>query len=386
MKFAKVFLVLLLGALFVFSTTTGAFAKGGKKHGKVREYWIAAETVDWDFAPRGENVIFGEPTLPPPWDCSEPPFDPNPGGGCTLRAKKVRYIEYTEGFGAPITQPPWLGVLGPIIRAEVGDKVIVHFKNDTGGSVFEGAYGMHPHGFRYNKDNEGAVYFNVNSNGGFGAGAQINPGEIFDYEWFADKDSGPGSMDPSSLVWWYHSHIDEPFETNLGLLGPIVIVRKGWAKEVEWPAGSGLIRPVPRDVDKELVACYFIFDEGLSADHINPPLPGEEGLAGAEAGLMHAINGYIFGNLEGLIMNKGDRVRWYNMGMGNEVDLHTAHWHGKVVEYGNRFFNTKTDVVELLPGSMKTVTMKADNRGEWIMHCHVADHIDAGMLTTFLIK
>jgi FtsP/CotA-like multicopper oxidase with cupredoxin domain len=35
---------------------------------------------------------------------------------------------------------------------------------------------------------------------------------------------------------------------------------------------------------------------------------------------------------------------------------------------------------------MITATMKADNPGEWMYHCHVADHIDAGMLTSYTIE
>lgn len=46
-----------------------------------------------------------------------------------------------------------------------------------------------------------------------------------------------------------------------------------------------------------------------------------------------AINGYMYGNLNGLNMEAGDKVYWYLMGMGNEVDIHTAHWHGHSVEY-----------------------------------------------------
>lgn len=34
---------------------------------------------------------------------------------------------------------------------------------------------------------------------------------------------------------------------------------------------------------------------------------------------------------------------------------------------------------------MITVDMKVDNPGEWMIHCHVADHMDAGMMTTFQI-
>jgi hypothetical protein len=45
---------------------------------------------------------------------------------------------------------------------------------------------------------------------------------------------------------------------------------------------------------------------------------------GQEAGLMHAMNGYIFGNLTGLEVNRDDRVRWHLIGMGTEVDLRTG--------------------------------------------------------------
>jgi len=122
----------------------------------------------------------------------------------------------------------------------------------------------------------------------------------------------------------------------------------------------------PRDVNREFVMAFVIFNE----------------LNGEEPGLMHGINGYIFGNLRGLEMNSGDKVRWYLLGMGNEVDLHTPHWHGKTVKVGFH----RTDTVELLPGSMVTADMVADNPGTWMIHCHVADHIEAGMMTTYTIR
>jgi FtsP/CotA-like multicopper oxidase with cupredoxin domain len=90
----------------------------------------------------------------------------------------------------------------------------------------------------------------------------------------------------------------------------------------------------------------------------------------------------MFGNLPGLVMQNGERVRWHLLGMGNEIDLHTAHWHGKTLRYRQRH----TDVIELLPGSMATADMRADNPGTWLYHCHVADHIDAGMHATYTIR
>ena len=76
-------------------------------------------------------------------------------------------------------------------------------------------------------------------------------------------------------------------------------------------------------------------------------------------------------------MNEGERVRWYLFGLGSKNDLHTAHWHD-----GPRVLDEVrggTDVVELLPASMKVADMVADNPGQWLFHCHVAEHMANGM-------
>src|SRR5262249_48753889 len=69
------------------------------------------------------------------------------------------------------------------------------------------------------------------------------------------------------------------------------------------------------------------------------------------------------------------------LSMGNEKDLHTPHWHGKTVDYQHRH----ADVVELLPGSMATADMTADNPGTWLYHCHVSDHMENGMMSTYTV-
>lgn len=53
------------------------------------------------------------------------------------------------------------------------------------------------------------------------------------------------------------------------------------------------------------------------------------------------INGLVFGNLHGLNINAGDKVYWYLMGMGNEIDIHTAHFHGHSFEYKVKNFNAQ---------------------------------------------
>ncbi|HXM66103.1 MAG TPA: multicopper oxidase domain-containing protein [Candidatus Acidoferrum sp.] len=294
-----------------------------------RHYYIAAEEVNWDYAPSNHNLLTGEP-LPPPWLQKH-------------QWPKTRFIEYTDDtFTTPKPQPEWLGILGPVIRAEVGDEVLVEFFNRT-----QNFHNMHPHGLHYDKNSEGAFYLP------FGKGAHVGPGIKYTYHWFATPASGPGPGQPSSIVWWYHAH--EGREINAGLLGPIVVTAKGKAN----PDGS------PKDVDREFIASFMIFDQlGIRPE-----------------GQFYAINGYIFGNLPGLTMKQGEKVRWHLLGMGNEIDLHSPHWHGETVTYEGR----NTDVVELLPGSMKTVDMVADNPGTWMFHCHVLDHMEAGMMAVFTI-
>jgi manganese oxidase len=296
-----------------------------------RNYYIAAEDVTWNYAPSGHNLMNGNP-IPQPWSKK-------------VEWAKSRFIEYTDDtFTTPKRQPDWLGILGPVIRAEVGDEIVVDFLNRG-----HRGHDLHPHGLRYDKSNEGSLYLPV------AKGAFVAPGAKYTYHWFANKFSGPGPGQPSSIVWWYHSHVDAGVEINAGLLGPIIVTAKGKAN----PDGS------PKDVNREFVASFMIFDE----------------MGGKPAGQFYAINGFIFGNLPGLMMKQGDKVRWYLLGMGNEIDLHTPHWHGETVTDGRR----NTDVIELLPGSMVTVDMLADNPGTWMFHCHVEDHMEAGMMAVYTI-
>ena len=300
--------------------------------GATRHYYIAAEDTTWDYAPSKADLIHSD-MLPP---------DPRHAGTIW---KKTRYVEYADtSFSTPKEQPPWLGLLGPIIRAEVGDTIIVDFLNRSAKP-----HGIHPHGLRYDKASEGALY------APFGTGARIVPGARFRYRWVADSESGPLPNGPSSVVWVYHSHVDEAVEANLGLMGAIIVTARGKAK----PDGT------PRGVGREFVTMFMIFDE----------------LQGRPEGFFYTINGYIFGNVPGLAMIKGERVRWHLLGMGDENDVHTAHWHGQTVRGGDRY----TDVVELLPASMVSVDMNADNVGTWLFHCQVSEHMENGMMATFTI-
>lgn len=318
--------------------------------GQTREYWIAAEKAIWDYAPSGKNLIRPKMGLQV-W-------------GDHLKYHKYRYIQYTDGsFKKKVTQPKWMGILGPQIRAEEGDTIKVHFYNKA-----DKMLSMHPHGVHYDKANEGA---DMKSEGDM-----VKPGKKFTYTWTADNSSAPGPNDPSSIVWLYHSHVDSVTEIYDGLIGSIVITKKGMARSKSDPR--------PKDVEQAFTTMYMIFDENgrdIVGGNPNYKHDSPEAEAFEEGNLKHAINGYIFGNLQGLVANQGDRVRWHLLAMGTEVDIHTAHWHGKTVLNNGR----RTDVVELLPASMVSVDMITDNPGNWLYHCHVTDHITAGMSTRYSV-
>jgi hephaestin len=100
-----------------------------------------------------------------------------------------------------------------------------------------------------------------------------------------------------------------------------------------------------------------------------------------ETNLKHSVNGYLYGNMPMITMHKGQRIRWYVMSMGTEVDLHTPHWHGNDVLVGGM----RMDVVSLLPAGMIVADMVPDNVGTWLFHCHVNDHIAAGMQARYQV-
>jgi hephaestin len=182
-------------------------------------------------------------------------------------------------------------------------------------------------------------------------------------------------------MWMYHSHVDEIADVYAGLMGPIVVTSHDMAR----PDGT------PKDVDREIFAEFFIDNETLSPflgenerRFGTPPLPDPHGDLDddfVESNLKHTINGYLFGNMPMITLHKGEHVRWYVMGMGTETDLHTPHWHGNDVLVGGM----RMDVISLLPMSMVVADMVPDDVGTWLFHCHVNDHIKAGMLTRYRV-
>jgi len=337
--------------------------------GQTREYWIQAEDVLWDYAPSfPTNVCTGQP-----FDDTANVFVAPGPDRIGHRYFKAVYRGYTANFGRRLNHPADLGTLGPVITASVGDTIVVHFRNRA-----QFPASLHPHGVFYNKANEGAPYNDGTSGNDKGDDA-VAPGSSRTYTWSVPERAGPGPNDGSSVFWMYHSHTDEVMDTYTGLMGPLVITAAGKARS----DGS------PVDVDVSRYTMFLVFDENQShyldrniqlAGDPSSIDPEDDGFI--ESNLMHSINGYVFCNLPGLNAPLNQRVRWNVMGMGTEVDLHTPHWHGNTV----LFHGLRQDVVELLPATTLVADMKPDDPGTWLYHCHVNDHILAGMLSLYRVQ
>jgi manganese oxidase len=364
--------------VLLFATLGPAFAGDGVE----RNYFIAAEEVEWDFAPQGRDLMMGMDYT----EDQEVFVKPGPDRiGHVYHM--IRYIGYTDATFTTKADAgdPANGILGPVIRAEVGDTIHVMFRNLSGKPA-----SVHPHGVFYAKDSEGAMTNDGTSMAEM-TDDSVAPGAEHLYTWQVPERAGPGPDDPTSVVWLYHSHVDEVRDTNTGLFGAMVITAKGQAN----PDGS------PKGIEREVFSLFSVMDQNqnLFLPDMVAKLPmhavmehsdHSETDAGAEfneeefgeSNLMHSINGFVFGNGPMPGMKIGDHVRWYVMALGTEVDLHTPHWHGNTVLIGGH----RKDVAELLPATTIVADMVPDNAGIWMFHCHVNDHIAAGMTGRYEVK
>jgi hephaestin len=238
----KKFLLALTGLLAFFS----GFAQAESEAPRVRTYYIAADEVEWDYAPGGVNKMMGMK-----FEGYSKVFTERGPHRIGTVYRKALYREYTDQTFTQIKPRPtqWehTGLLGPILRAEVGDTIRVVFKNNA-----TRPYSMHPHGVFYDKDSEGALYDDGTSGADKDDDA-VAPGKTHIYTWKVPERAGPGPNDPSSIVWLYHSHANELKDVESGLIGAILVTRYGMAQ------ADGR----PKDVDREFVCLFMLFDEQL---------------------------------------------------------------------------------------------------------------------------
>ena len=275
--------------------------------GRRREFWVQARSRTWNIVPKHHDE-WHDHRVPGP-----------------TRFRALVYEAMTPGFAGSLGPP---GMPGVSLHAEVGDLLVVHFRNAD--EHFGQALTMHPHGVRYNPNYDGTYLGDFTRSGGF-----VEPGEEFTYLWEATPDSVG--------VWPMHDHgPNHTLNSFRGLFGSVVIR----AKDEQLP-----------DVER------ILFLHSLS-----PPVTGLHRV-------FHTINGRSYaGNTPTITARVGQDVALHVM--GGDQNFHDFHVHGhRWRDPAGRFVDTPT----VGPNETITARFVEDNPGRWLYHCHVFTHQDNGM-------
>jgi FtsP/CotA-like multicopper oxidase with cupredoxin domain len=282
---------------------------------RVRDVWVAAVPESWNIVPNGRDAIMGMAV-----DRADTIFP------------TVVYRRMTPGWRRPLpnaarSSADGLDIPGPLIRARVGDRLRVHFKNlDT---LRRQPHSMHFHGVHYKPSSDGAYL-----PGFSGRDAVVRPGRSYTYRLTAGRDSAG--------VWPYHDHSKSMEESIAGgMFGMLSILGRH-----------------ERAPDREFQVVFTPF------------------------GKFQSIDGRAFvGNTPVFRARVGQIVQWDVMAMGSEH--HTFHVHGhRWIRPGG----IPRDTVTVGPAESFRVRWREDDPGTWLYHCHVEAHMAAGMIGIYRVS
>ncbi|XP_063070059.1 coagulation factor V-like [Engraulis encrasicolus] len=289
-----------------------------------RHYYIAAVNIDWDYSHNKTDRVF----------------------------KKAVYREYEDAsFTKPKLHPPSLGLLGPTLRGEEGDVIIVKFRN-----MVDHPCNIHTHGVSYGKQSEGALYFD-NTSQKEKEDDVINPEGSHVYTWELTSGVAPTAADPPCLTHTYFSHVDMTSDYNSGLIGTLLVCKPGSLD------ASGN----QKHFDQEQVLLFGIFDESLSWYSKGAPPSPEL--------MKYTINGYTHGSIPGLSVCAYSSVTWHFLGMSSTPELFSVHFHGQVfAQNGHRVSS-----LGMVSGTTTSGVMTPLHEGRWLVASYLNQHMEAGM-------
>ncbi|XP_076203265.1 coagulation factor VIII isoform X2 [Aptenodytes patagonicus] len=326
--------------------------------GEVRQYFIAAVEVMWEYGNQRPQHFL---KAMDPWSGRRKPFQ---------QYRKVVFREYVDdSFTQPLLRgelDEHLGILGPYIRAEVEDVIMVTFKN-----LASRPFSFHSTLQAY-EETQGAMQ----------GGEVVQPGELRKYSWKVLPQMAPTTQEFDCKAWAYFSNMDLEKDLHSGLIGPLIICRRGVL--------SFIFRR--QLAVQEFSLLFTIFDETKSwyflenmERNCRPPCRIQQDNPDFKRNhSFHAVNGYMSDTLPGLVMAQQQRVRWHLLNMGSTKDIHSIHFHGQL-------FSVRTSqeyrmgVYNLYPGVFGTVEMWPSHAGIWRVECKVGEHQQAGMTALFLV-
>ncbi|KAF4794379.1 coagulation factor VIII [Turdus rufiventris] len=301
---------------------------------KVRRYYIAAVETAWDYTHSDLLSVLQAP------------------------AGKAVFVEYPDGsFTQPILKPAWMGLLGPTIRAEVYDTVVITFKN-----LASRPYNLHAVGVSYWKASEGAGYEDETSQPEK-EGDRVDPGKTHTYVWEIQENQGPTEDDSTCLTHSYSSNINSVKDINSGLIGALLVCRPGT-----------LASDMNEGLQKEFVLLFAVFDEGKSWYSEQGSPAGAQPQAHNRTEL-HTINGYINGSLPGLTLCLKKQVHWHVIGLGSGPEVHSIFFEGHTfLVRGHRLSS-----LEISPATYLTAQTMPGTAGWFRMFCQILSHQQGGM-------
>jgi FtsP/CotA-like multicopper oxidase with cupredoxin domain len=272
----------------------------------VVEYWIGAVPVAWNVVPSGTDPMLGTT------------YDPD-----KTTMQTTIYRRFSADWKNQLA-PTGYGLVGPVIQAEVGDTILVHFKNFDPNNP----HSIHFDGVSYDNDSAGVYIPGVS-----GLGADVKPGQTFTYKLVADADSVG--------IWPYHDHSPSMHTSVAGGLYGVLSVR-----------AKGQRRP-----DREFVV---FFEKQLDFNTI-------DGLA-------------FINNTPTFRAKVGDLVQWDVLALGNDQHAFHVDGHRWMTADGAR------DVQTVGPAESYVVRWKEDAAGTWLYGCRVEEHMTNGMVGLYVVS
>ncbi|XP_029853205.1 coagulation factor VIII isoform X2 [Aquila chrysaetos chrysaetos] len=320
---------------------------------KVRRYYIGAVETAWDYM--HSDLL---PVLQAPAGVSGDSGPRAPILGVPPRYRKAVFVEYPDAsFTQPKPKPAWMGLLGPTIRAEVYDTVVVMFKN-----LASRPYNLHAVGVSYWKASEGAGYEDETSQPEK-EGDRVDPGKTHTYIWEIQENKGPTDGDSPCLTHSYSSNTDSVKDINTGLIGALLVCRPGTL------ASDG-----NEDTRQEFVMLFAVFDEGKSW-YSEPTSPATPQPLPQNRTELHTINGYINGSLPGLTLCLKKQVHWHVIGLGTGPEVHSIFFEAHTFLVRSHRLSS----LEISPATYLTAQTMPGTAGSFRMFCQILSHHQAGM-------
>ncbi|XP_062381158.1 coagulation factor VIII [Sardina pilchardus] len=319
----------------------------GQSWARTWEYSIAAVETTWNYldSPGSTDVASRQrPDIP--------------------KYNKAIYNEYTDStFTTQKSKPPWAGIQGPTIRAQVNDTVVIHFKNFA-----SQPFSISPIGIPYWKQSEGAGYDDSTTSQEQGDDAVL-PGGYYKYVWEITHQSGPTPTDPDCLTYSYSSRVDIVRDFNSGLVGPLIICR------------AGVLTDEGKQKIPEFILLFAVFDENKSW-YRNLERSLDKFKKPEMIRAYHTINGHFNSSLPGLTLCQGyDVVSWHLIGVGTSPEIHSIQFQ----EYSLQVMKHRKVSLDMAPMTFTTALMRPMANGTFQISCRIHSHKNAGMSANFTV-